>query len=196
MTFSRYIFATACLLGLGMAVQAPAAFGQTQTPSPADSSADVESQPYQLTGRFHLQSGTNQGYLVLQVDLQPGNYINSLTQSQSGDLNPSTIKITPSDQFTTEGKFNPDQPPKVTEMDPAFQQRTEKHYGKIQFFVPFSVSKNVDLSRLQPEMIFDGQVCSDESCIALSNKSVKATFGGYFERASEKRDSSQNTQNK
>jgi hypothetical protein len=197
MTFNRYIFATAGLLGLWLAVHPHPTFGQSQSTdsaNSAESAAQLASQPYQLTGRFHIQSGTNQGYLVLQCDLPPGNYINSLTQA--GDLKPSTITVTPSDQFSTAGKFYPDQPPKITEMDPVFNQRTEKHRGKIQFFVPISVSENVDLNQLHPELIFDGQVCSEENvCTPLRNKSVKANFGGYFERASEKRDNSQNTRN-
>lgn len=144
---------------------------------------------YRLTGRFHLQQATNCGYLVLQCDLPKGSYVYSLTQQ--GSVRPTVIKVKPSDDFATTGKFIPDRQPTVIEKDAVFQQRVEKHLGdrtgKVQFFIPIQLDGNTDPATLQPELIFDGQVCSNAGiCMPIRNKSIKAKFAGYFERTAEK----------
>ena len=165
---------------------------QFDRPEPASNENDPAA-PYQLSGRFHLQQGTSQGYLVLQCGLPPGSYIHSLTQT--GDMNPSSIDVAPSQDFAVSGPFYPDSPATVIEKDPVFQQRVEKHLGKVQFFVPIQIRDGVDLSELKPVMVFSGQVCSDKGvCIPIREKTVRATFAGYFERAAEQpRSNSQNS---
>jgi thiol:disulfide interchange protein len=149
--------------------------------------------PYEVTGRYHLQQDSNEGYLILQFDLPKGSYIYSLTQS--GELLPSKIAVTRSEDFVTRGKFIPDSPPKVVEKDPVFNQRVEKHVGKIQFFVPIQVEEGINLSELRPEMVFNGQVCSNQGiCIPIRKKKVVAEFAGYFQRTAQKRSNSQTGQ--
>ncbi len=153
---------------------------------------ELETVPCKLTGRFHLQQGTNQGYLVLQCELPPGSYIHSLTQAE--ELNPTVIRIQPLDGCSVTGTFHPDRPPTVIERDPVFDQRLEKHLGKVQFFVPIQIAEGVDAAELKPRMIFDGQVCSDAGvCVPLNGKVVTASFAGYFERAAENQSNSPST---
>ncbi len=167
------------------------AYSNTQPASNQQKSA-VDA-PYQLTGRYHLQQDSNEGYLILQFDLPKGSYIYSLTQS--GELVPSKISVTPSKDFVIGGKFMPDSQPKVIEKDPVFNQRVEKHVGKVQFFVPIKIREGVDLSELRPELVFNGQVCSSKGiCIPIRKKKILAEFGGYFQRTAEKRSNSQNGQ--
>ncbi len=156
---------------------------------------DPESAPCKLTGRFHLQQGTNQGYLVLQCELPPGSYIHSLTQAE--ELNPTVIRIQPLDGCSVTGRFHPDRPPIVIERDAVFDQRLEKHLGKVQFFVPIQIAEGIDVAELKPQMIFDGQVCSEEGvCVPLNGKLVTASFAGYFERTAENQTSSPTTRNR
>ena len=160
-----------------------------------ENAIDPESAPCKLTGRFHLQQGTNQGYLVLQCELPPGSYIHSLTQAE--ELNPTVIRIQPLNGCSVTGPFHPDRPPTVIERDPVFDQRLEKHLGKVQFFVPIQIAEGIDVAELKPQMIFDGQVCSEEGvCVPLNGKLVTASFAGYFERTAENQISSPSTGSK
>jgi hypothetical protein len=140
--------------------------------------------PYQLKARYHLEKGTNQGYLILMLDLAPGAYIHSLTLDE--DLSPSKISVPTSADYRVGEKFYPDRAPTVVERDPVFERRMEKHFGQVQFFVPLEVRQGVDLQKLQPQLVFDGQVCTaDGICIALSKQIVQAQFGGYFVRSAD-----------
>jgi hypothetical protein len=150
-----------------------------------DGIAAAEQASYQLSGRFHLQTGTTQGYLVLECELQPGNYIYSLTQAEP--LKPTQIRVAPSEQYALMGNFNPDQSPMVVEKDPIFEQRLEKHKGTVRFFVPFEIAPGVDANQLKPQLVIDGQICSDDGfCMPINAQTVSADFAGYFERTSQK----------
>ena len=185
--------------------QATSSSDQYQHPTFNTSSVEVdsayeddlaaESAPCKLTGRFHLQQGTTQGYLVLQCELPAGSYMHSLTLPE--DLNPTVIRVLPVDTYSVRGSFHPDRPPTVVERDPVLDQRLEKHSGKVQFFVPIQVSDGIDVTELKPQMIFDGQVCSDQGvCVPLNGKVVTATFAGYFERTAENHSAAPDTRNK
>lgn len=145
---------------------------------------DQSNQPYRLTARFHLEEGTRRGYVILQVDLAPGAYIHSLTQEK--DLNPSKVKTIESQEYQTLGEFLPDRTPTIIEKDPVFEQRLEKHLGMVQFFVPLTLSEGVSAETIQPSLVFDGQVCTEDGvCIPLRKQIVPAQFGGYFHRSAQ-----------
>ena len=151
-----------------------------------DLNGQLESQakPYAITSRFHLMEGTTSGYLVVQVDLGPGSHMYSL--SQAGAINPTKIQVVPSDAFFIDGKFSPDRPADVIEKDPVFNQRVELHKGKVQFFVPVKFNSVEAISDTQPEIVFNGQVCSTEGvCLPIRDKRIKAEFGGFFGRTVE-----------
>lgn len=147
---------------------------------------------YKISSRFHLQEGTTSGYLVVQVELQKGNYIYSL--SQDGAVPPTTIRVVPSADFIVDGRFNPDRPAEVVENDPVFNQRLEKHRDKVQFFVPVKIRPTAELAEIKPEVMVNGQVCSEGGvCMPIRSRRVQAEFGGYFGRTVENVDSSGST---
>lgn len=144
--------------------------------------AATQQQPWKFEGRLHLQQGSTEGYIVLQVDLAPGHYIYSV--SPEGSPAPTKIEIVPSASVKTSNSFSPDQPPSVTENDPVFQRRIEKHTGRVQFFVPCKLDPNADYKLTgMPVVEFNGQVCSkDGVCIPIRNEKIKVNFAGYFEQ--------------
>lgn len=140
-----------------------------------------QANPYRLMGRFHLEQGSQQGYLVLECQLVEGSYIHSLTLPK--ELSPTVIQTQPSDEYRVGERFHPDRPPTVIEKDPVFGERMEKHSGKIQFFVPIQLAPDVNPLTLEPKMAFNGQVCSTSgTCLPIRNQIVVAKFAGYFQR--------------
>lgn len=150
-----------------------------------------EEEPCQMKARYHLEKDTNRGYLILSMQLAKGAYIHSLTLSE--DLNPTKITVSKSDDYRVGEKFQSDREPAVVERDPVFQRRMEKHFDTVQFFVPLEIRPNVDLAKCHPQIIFDGQVCTQDGiCIALRKRIVQASFGGYFERTANQSSRNQN----
>ena len=139
--------------------------------------------PYEISSRIHLNKGTQEGYLVVEVQLAAGKHIYSLTQA--GDVPPTTLKMSPNQQIQLTGVFSSDKPAVVIENHPVFQQRVEKHTGKVQFFAPIKVAATADLAKLVAEVQFDGQVCSKVACTPIRGKKVTGKFAGYFEGKSE-----------
>jgi len=135
--------------------------------------------PWKLTSRIHLEKGTNKGYLVVQLDLAEGYHIYSL--DPQGSPSPTKLAVLPSSDLKVQSKFTSDKPPKVTEKDPVFQQRIEKHSGQIQFFASIVVRPGINLKKLEQEITFSGQVCSDSACQPIRNHVADAKFAGYFE---------------
>ena len=136
-------------------------------------------QAYQLSSRIHLNKGTRTGYLVVEVQLAGDKHIYSLTQG--GVVPPTTLKVLPNAQIKLTGDFSPDTPATVIENDPIFQQRLEKHTGKVQFFAPIEVDPAADLAKLATQIQFDGQVCSKEACVPIRAKMISGKFAGYFD---------------
>lgn len=141
--------------------------------------AKAKPQPYQISSRIHLNQGTQAGYLVVEVQLGQGKHIYSLTQG--GAVPPTILKVLPNSQIQLTGDFSPDKPATVIEKDPDFQQRLEKHTGKVQFFAPINVAQTADLAKLTAEIQFDGQVCSKDACVPIRAKKITSKFAGYFE---------------
>lgn len=181
-----------CFAALGC--DAAPAFGQGQ-PSNAEIQkrryqAREESLPYRLSSRFHIQKGTNQGYVVVRVVMDKDHYIYSL--DQKGDLSATSIKAVDEKQFRLKGRFNPDKPAKVIEKDEVLKQRVEKHTGEIQFFAPIELVPGADVKKLTSSLVIDGQVCKEKGyCMPIMNKKIACRFAGYFERSAKKRESSQ-----
>lgn len=147
--------------------------------------------PYRLTSRIHLEKGANTGYLVFRVELKKGSHLYSLTQT--GDIPPAKIVVENSLTFQLAGKFSPDRPPAVTEMDPVFGHRVEKHTGVVQFFAPIEIANGTDAETLAVSIAFDGLVCSDDNvCTRVSEPKIVAKFSGYFERTANRQTNSPN----
>ena len=125
----------------------------------------AQKKPYTVSSRFHLMEGTTSGYLVVQVDLAPESYMYSL--NQAGAIDPTKIQVVPSEGFMIDGKFSPDRPAEVIENDPVFNQRVEKHKGKVQFFAPVKFTSAEAVGQVQPEIILNSQVCSTGGTLSL-----------------------------
>ena len=188
MLFSALIvIELSCRLACGQALQPiPTRTNETRQ------TAEQDKLPYKLTSRFHLQKGTNRGYVVLRVELEEGSYIYSL--NQTGDVRPTRIRTFESKLFRLTGKFNSDRPATVIENDPMFKHRIEKHKGVIQFFAPIEVVPGLDVNQLTADLAFDGQVCQEAGyCMPILGLKVKCRFSGYFDPIARKRESSQST---
>lgn len=145
----------------------------------ANAAAAKPKSPWQISSRIHLEKGTNQGYLVVQVDLEQGYHVYSL--DPKGSPSPTRLAVLPCNDLKVTSKFVSNKAPKVIEKDPVFGQRVEKHTGQVQFFAPIQVRAGVDLQKLVQEVQFSGQVCSDSACQPIRKHTSKAQFAGYFE---------------
>jgi len=138
--------------------------------------------PWKFEARLHLQKGTSEGYLVLQMDLEKGHYIYSV--SPKGSPAPTKVSVVANPSVQTRGVFAPNVPAEVTENDPVFNRRIEKHKGQVQFFIPCQLDGSVDFEAgAMPVIEFNGQVCSSDGvCIPITGHKIPAKFAGFFER--------------
>ncbi len=159
--------------GFSQAFKSPFNAGQTQ---------NEEREPWEFEARLHLEKGTSEGYLVLQVDLDKGHYIYSV--GPEGSPAPTKISVVANPSVKTRGVFAPNVPAEVTENDPVFNRRIEKHKGQVQFFVPCQLDPSVDFQAVgMPVIEFNGQVCSATGvCIPINGRKITAKFAGFFER--------------
>lgn len=159
-----------------------------QSPFNAGKSQQESRDPWKFEGRLHLQKGTSEGYLVLQMDLDQGHYIYSV--SPKGSPAPTKISVVANPSVKTRGAFAPNVPPEVNENDPVFRRRIEKHKGRVQFFVPVELDASVDFQAAgMPVIEFNGQVCSSDGvCIPISGQKVSVKFAGFFERENQSAD--------
>ena len=171
MSATKRILTTALITSLALMLTNPC-FPQFRDRSESD---------VKVSARFHIQSGTDQGFLIVKVEIAEGSYIYSLTQPEP--LIPSKIVVKSSKSFVAGKNFKSDNPPKVIEKDPVFQARLEKHSGTVQFYAPIRLASASNLKSVQPEISFSGQVCSEQGyCIPLKGITAKAKFAGFFER--------------
>ena len=155
----------------------PSRLNTTQTS--VSKTAQKKQKPWKLSSRIHLEKGTNQGYLVVQMDLADGYHVYSL--SEKGSPSPTKLAVLPSNDLKVTSKFVSAKAPLVIEKDPVFGQRIEKHKGQVQFFAPIQVRVGVDPAKLTQEIQFSGQVCSESACQPIRNLTSSASFAGYFE---------------
>lgn len=183
--FMAAIVLFSCQTTIGQSHQrAPAVQGGQ---SATQQMAQKNDKPYSLSSRFHLQQGSNTGYLVVHVKLPEGSYIYSL--SQKAPLFPTKITVAKSAQFQLKTGFSPDRAAIVVEKDPLFGERVEKHKNEVQFFANIEVAPGTDVAALEADLTFDGQVCSEQGfCLPISAVKLKGKFAGYFERTAEKTD--------
>lgn len=137
--------------------------------------------PVKMSARYHIEDGTNAGFLIVRVEIPKGNHIYGLNQPKP--LRKSEIMVEQSQQFTSEKKFKSDKKPKVIDRDPLFEVRVEKFQGSVQFYVPVKIAAGSDPAKILPKVAFTGQVCSEDGyCTSVDKLTVKAKFKGYFQR--------------
>ena len=142
-----------------------------------------ETDPVQLAGWFTLVQGTRKGTVNIRADIADRWHLYSITQARGGPL-PARIRVPESDQYKVTGDFEPDADPLVTENDPGFTMRTEKHKHEVIWSAPIEISEGIDPNTLALEFKFSGQTCVTTldgqlgSCLALSEK-VPVSFDGF-----------------
>lgn len=151
----------------------------------AQSTSTTAEDQLKVSARYHIESGSNKGFLIVKIHVPDGSYIYSTTQAKP--LLPSRLKVAGNKQFVADKKFSPDKQPKVIEHDPLFKTRVEKHFGTVQFYVPIKVDPNANLEKLQPEIQYFGQVCSDQGfCKQIDGLKAQAKFSGYYQPSTER----------
>ena len=134
-----------------------------------------------LAARYHVESGTNRGYLIVKAEMPVGSYIYGIYQPDESPC--SKIEIAQSRQFKVLEKFKADKQAKVIVKDPVFESRLEKYYDVVQFYVPIELVGKVDPAEIKPMIRFTGQMCSDQGyCIPIQGKMMPAKFMGFFQR--------------
>ncbi len=140
----------------------------------------AENEP-RLAARYHVESGTNRGYLIVKAEMPAGSYIYGIYQPDESPC--STIEIAQSKQFKVLDKFKADKQAKVIAKDPVFESKLEKYYDVVQFYVPIELVDQVDPAEIKPLIRFTGQMCSDQGyCIPMNGKTMAAKFMGFFQR--------------
>lgn len=148
--------------------------------SSAQTAAPSSEEELKITARYHIESGTEKGFLIVKLRVPQDSYIYSLTQSSP--LLPSKLKVVGTEQFTVGKNFTPGKKPKVIERDPVFETRVEKHFGSVQFYVPIKVAQGANLEMLKPEVQYFGQVCSKQGfCKQINGLKAGAKFAGYYQ---------------
>ena len=164
-------------------------FSFSVTANPLVAQTSQSNQELKMSARYHVETGKDTGFLIVKLQIPKGSHIYSLTQKKP--LSPSKVSVKNSKQLVAGKTFKPDRKPKVIDNDPIFKMRVEKHSGTVQFFAPIRVDTSADFKMLKPEVLFTGQICSDEGfCKLINNKTVKAEFAGFFEREAKKLPSS------
>lgn len=172
-----YCFVLCLLISPIMSSVSLAQLGQRNTLSSSDL-------PLKFSSRYHIETGSKSGFLIVKVDIPEGSYIYGLSQKKP--LIPSKITLQ-SDQRIKLMAFQPDKSPKVIENDPIFRTRLEKHTGTVQFFAPIEVANVDDLEKFQPTILFSGQVCSEKGfCQSVRNQPISSKFAGFFQREARK----------
>ena len=143
--------------------------------------AQNEKKSVSFSAEFKLEEGKKSGVLIIKSEIAEKHYIYALTQKKIPP--PTKIKIAESKSYSVDGEFKANKKPTVVEKDEIFNNRIEKHYGKVAFAAPVSISG--EAKSVEVPITIIGQVCSDENCTLLKEKIV-AKFGGYYKVKKEK----------
>ncbi len=132
-------------------------------------------QPFQM--QAWLGPSTTPGVAVLhvQVRLQPGWWIYSVTQPKGGPIRTS-FRVQPPQGVELAGKFRPDKPPKV-EPDPNFDGlKVEKHLGQVTWRAPLRLGQGVDPRKLEVRGSMRAMVCNKQTCLPPRRYSFAARW--------------------
>ena len=129
-----------------------------------------------LRGSFTVQEGGRRGVLSLGATIARGWHVYSISQKPGGP-GASKIKVPESNQFKLLGPFQPDRDPVIKPAD-IFPVPSEEHSGQVTWSAPIELAEGVKPEDVALELNYDGQVCSDSTCIPL-RLPVKVEFAGY-----------------
>lgn len=141
---------------------------------PADAQGDLE-----LSGSLRLLPDGRHGVLQVQARITDGWHVYSLTQQ--GGPGPSKITVPASDKIGVLGPFQPDQEPKVREVE-HFDVPLEEHYGQVTWTAPVRISEGLDPQSLELQALVDAILCHDDiGCSPIMDKPVDVRFAGTLD---------------
>jgi hypothetical protein len=160
----------------------PSTTAQAQSLSPMKFNAgapDVKpAAPYQLDAWIAVDPKANRGILVVRAIMNRDGYLHALTQDGPARTR---LEVAVHEGFEIDGIFRPSVEPKVIENDPVLNERIEKHYESVDFFLPIKIAANQNPEDLKIKVRVNGQVCIDNSsCIPVRDKILVAEFGTYL----------------
>lgn len=138
-----------------------------------------------IEGTYQIEKDQRHGWLILNVKIPEGYHIYALTQV--GNPPPTKIVLQKSEDFELMDKFKSDKKPKVIEKDPIFEQRIEKHDGKIAFLAPIKIANSADLKDVNFDLKISGQLCNDSGCRLFNNKKIDIEFAGFYDKKAKKK---------
>lgn len=133
-----------------------------------------------IKGTYQIEKNQRHGWLILNLEIPDGCHVYALTQE--GTPPPTRLKLEESDQFELLEKFKANKKPKVIENDPIFEQRIEKHEGKIAFMAPIKIAAAVELESVEFQLKMNGQLCNDSGCQLISDRKIEVEFAGFYEK--------------
>ncbi|MFK7768817.1 MAG: protein-disulfide reductase DsbD family protein [Mariniblastus sp.] len=143
-----------------------------------DTGGELED-PVSLSAEFKIKTGTRQGILNVQADIDPAWHIFSLDQKK-GPM-PSKITVLESNKYKLVGKFKPDHKPE-THYSEDFKSDVEEHEGTVVWSAPIMISDDVDIEDVIIEVVYNGQTCESKVggvCLPIQNVEIEAEFEGF-----------------
>jgi hypothetical protein len=169
------------MLVVGISIFATDVFGQGLLPSP--STKQIESPPYEFQARFFVDAVSKDGYIVVDAILGNGQYLYSLSQPEGLATK---VEFSLGSDFEINGPLRPSTPPKITENDPVFGNRTEKYFEQIAFVLPIRQISETNPEKCRIDVRINGQVCSETgTCQLIRNKVISAKFSPSNQALSE-----------
>lgn len=144
-----------------------------------------------LTGRLRINRGQRTGVIEVEAALAPAWHVYAL--DQEGGPGASKLTLSPTGAVLLKGPFEPDAPPQVRNVD-VFDVPLREHYGKATWSAPIELAPGVEPEQARAEVVFDGQICSDDvGCKPVFGKKIPIPFGGYVEPQAQASHPSDNT---
>ncbi len=179
------------LLSCGLEVDAATAQQLLPRPNTAASvPQEIESdEPCALTAYVLYEADGKNGYLVVKAKIAEGHHLYSLTQPGGSATK---IEVAKNESFEIAGVFRPTKAPQV-DGDPQSPGRHEIHAEEVEFYLPIKLTKGMIPNEVVINVRVNGQVCSDSTCVPISNKVLTAKYGDVMS-LQDKRYQGQNTQ--
>jgi thiol:disulfide interchange protein len=165
----------AFLLALAIASPAPAQLQELDGLLPTAGGGGFGKEKVKASGHFSAATADAPAMLYVTAEVQPGWHIYSTTQPKGGTI-PSRIKIEESADFKLLGDFATEQVPNKHAAPEYDGLVLEEHEGKVTWFAPIELAKDVDPKSLVIKGAVYAQACSN-ACIAPKDYKFEAKLG-------------------
>jgi thiol:disulfide interchange protein len=132
-----------------------------------------------LTGTFKVHRGQSAGVISIRASLAPHWHVYAI--DQQGGPGPAKITVPASAPVRVTGPFQPDEPPEIRTVE-VFDVPLREHYDQVTWSAPIELAAKADVESLALEVVFSGQICSDEvGCKPIFGEKIKVAFGGFLD---------------